>query len=111
MVSSAITSVILYYWAEATIYSILLNPILLIPSTFWILSNKLMRKKEGKLMVTKLKLKLLNCSIAVQRVLFDFTFKKLFNKWLAFSPLYHDLYRLLLATSKDHLVLRMLFVL
>ena len=50
-------------------------------------------------------------SIAAQYLLFDFGFKKLFNKKLAFPPLYRDFYRLLLATSKDHLVWRMLFVL
>ena len=53
----------------------------------------------------------LSCSIAVQRVLFDFGFKKLFNKRLAFPPLYRDFYILRLSASKDHWVPRMLFVL
>ena len=50
-------------------------------------------------------------SIVVPRVLFDFGFKKLFNKSLAFPPMYRDFYRLLLVISKDHWVPRMLFVL
>ena len=50
-------------------------------------------------------------SIMVQRVLLDFGFKKLFNKRLAFPPLYRDFYVLLVGTSKDHWVTRMLFVL
>ena len=50
-------------------------------------------------------------SIAVQRLLIDFGFKKLFNKRLAFPPLYHDFYRFLLATLEDHWVPRMLYVL
>ena len=50
-------------------------------------------------------------SIAVQRALFDFGFKKLFNKRLASPPLYRDFYRLLIASSKDQWVPRMLFVL
>ena len=49
--------------------------------------------------------------MAVQRVLLDFGFNKLFNKRLAFPSLYGDFYILLLATSKDHWVPRMLFVL
>lgn len=49
-------------------------------------------------------------SIAVQRVLFDFSFKNLFNKRLAFLPLYSDFYSLPLATSKDNWVPSMPFV-
>ena len=38
------------------------------------------------------------------RVLFDFGFTKLFNKRLAFPPLYRDFDILLLVASKDHWV-------
>ena len=41
-------------------------------------------------------------SIAVQRVLFDFGFKKLLNKRVAFSPYYR--HRLFLATFKGTLM-------
>ena len=51
---------------------------------------------------------LFNCGSAR---MFDFGFKKLFNKRLAFPPLYRDFYRLLLATSENQWVPRMLFVL
>ena len=36
-------------------------------------------------------------SIAVQHVLFDFDWKKIFNKRLAFPPLYRDFYILVIA--------------
>ena len=39
-------------------------------------------------------------STAVQRVLFDFVFKKLFNNKPAFPTVYRDFYRLLFAASK-----------
>ena len=52
-----------------------------------------------------------SCSIAVQRVLFDFNFERLFNKRLPFPPLYRDFFRLLLATSKDYWVPKMLVAL
>ena len=50
-------------------------------------------------------------SIAVQGVLFDFGFEKLFNKRLAFPPLYRYFYVLILAASRDYCVPRILFVL
>ena len=50
-------------------------------------------------------------SVAVQGVLFDFDLKQLFSKRLVFPPLYHDFYRLLLATFKDYWVPRIIFVL
>ena len=46
-------------------------------------------------------------SIVVQRVLFDFGFKKLFNNKPAFPPVYRDFYRLLFAASKNYWVPRM----
>ena len=45
-------------------------------------------------------------SIAVQCVLLDIVFKKLFNKRFPSSSLYCDFYRSLFATSKDHCVPR-----
>ena len=50
-------------------------------------------------------------SVAVQRVLFDFDLKKLFNKRLLFPLLYRDFYILLSADSKGHWVQRIIFVL
>ena len=50
-------------------------------------------------------------SVSVQRVLFDFDLKKLFNKRLLFPLLYCDFYILLSADSKGHWVQRIIFVL
>ena len=50
-------------------------------------------------------------SIVVQRLLFDFGLKKLFNKGLVFPPFYRVYYVLLIKNSKDHFVQRVIFVL
>ena len=45
------------------------------------------------------------------RMLFDFCFKQLLNKRLAFPTLYRDCYILLLATSKHHWLPSIIFAL
>ena len=78
--------------------------------------NTFLQNTSGRLLLNLIKIphKLLSRkdnSIAVQRVLYDFRFQKLFNKRFAFPLLYRDFYVLFLAAYKDHWVPRMFFVL
>ena len=78
--------------------------------------NTFLQNTSGRLLLNLIKIphKLLSRkdnSIAVQRVLYDFRFQKLFNKRLAFPLLYRDFYVLFLPAYKDHWVPRMFFVL